>query len=48
MVTHSAHWLADGRFRDAVDHYLARETAGIGFYLDELAERTPFRAAAER
>lgn len=47
VVTHSAHWLADGRFRDAVDHYLARETAGIGFYLDELAERTPFRAPAE-
>ncbi len=41
--TFSAHWIADPRFRSAVDDYLARERSGIGFYLDELAERAPFR-----
>lgn len=45
VVTRSAHWIADPRFRDAVDRYLARETEGMGFYLDELAERSPFRNA---
>ncbi|QDF96570.1 GNAT family N-acetyltransferase [Azoarcus sp. DD4] len=44
VLTRSAHWIADPRFRDAVDRYLARETEGIGFYLDELAERSPFRS----
>lgn len=42
--TRSAHWIADGRFRNAVDDFLTRERSGIGFYLDELAERLPFRA----
>lgn len=46
VVTRSAHWIADPRFRDAVDRYLARETEGMGFYLDELAERSPFRNTA--
>ena len=44
VVTHSAHWIRDRRFRDAVDRFLAQETAGMSFYLDELAERSPFRA----
>ena len=43
VITRSAHWIRDPRFRDAVDRFLARETEGIGFYLDELSERTPFR-----
>lgn len=46
VVTRSAHWLRDARFRDAVDHFLARETRGMGFYLDELGERSPFRRDA--
>ncbi|ANQ84527.1 hypothetical protein dqs_1481 [Azoarcus olearius] len=44
--TRSAHWIADPRFRDAVDRFLEREREGIGFYLDELAERSPFRKSA--
>jgi predicted N-acyltransferase len=28
-----------------VDEYLERERDGIGMYVDELAERTPFRKA---
>ncbi|NMG01913.1 GNAT family N-acetyltransferase [Azoarcus taiwanensis] len=43
VVTRSAHWIRDERFRDAVDRFLAREREGVGFYLDELTERSPFR-----
>lgn len=43
VLTRSAHWIRDPRFRDAVDRYLARETEGMSLYLDELNERTPFR-----
>ena len=45
VVTYSAHWIRDPRFRDAVDHFLAHETQGVDFYLGELAERSPFRRA---
>jgi len=44
--THSAHWIADARFRTAVDDYLARERGQMDFYLDELAEHAPFRTPA--
>lgn len=47
VVTRSAHWISDARFRDAVDRYLARETAGVDLYLDELTERTPFRKSTK-
>ena len=43
VKTRSAHWIADPRFRDAVDRFLAREREGVGMYLDELTERSPFR-----
>ena len=42
-ATRSLHWLAHPAFYRAVDEYLARERDGIGAYLDELGERTPFR-----
>jgi uncharacterized protein len=42
-VTRSLHWLAHPAFYRAVDEYLARERGGIGAYVDELADRTPFR-----
>lgn len=44
VVTYSAHWIRDQRFRHAVQDYLARESAGIELYLDELQDRTPFRS----
>ena len=44
-VTRSLHWLAHPAFYKAVDEYLERERNGIGMYVDELAERTPFRKA---
>ncbi|MBK4736896.1 GNAT family N-acetyltransferase [Noviherbaspirillum pedocola] len=43
--TWSAHWLAHPAFYDAVERFLEQETGGIDDYLDELNERTPFRAA---
>ncbi|HXZ48354.1 MAG TPA: GNAT family N-acetyltransferase [Usitatibacter sp.] len=42
-ATRSFHWLAHPAFNRAVDEYLGREGAGIAAYVDELAERTPFR-----
>jgi predicted N-acyltransferase len=43
-ATRSFHWLAHPAFERAVDDYLAREGAQVSAYLDELNERTPFRA----
>ena len=43
VETLSAHWLAHPQFARAVEDYLARETAGIGRYVDELSEFSPFR-----
>jgi predicted N-acyltransferase len=42
-ATRSLHWLAHAAFARAVDEYLERERGGIGAYIDELEERTPFR-----
>jgi predicted N-acyltransferase len=39
----SAHWLAHPRFARAVETFLERETLGIGQYVNELAEHTPFK-----
>jgi predicted N-acyltransferase len=43
VETLSAHWLAHPRFARAVEDYLARETAGIARYVNELNEHTPFK-----
>ena len=43
VATWSAHWLRDPRFADAVERYLARESAGIDAYVDELNDRAPFK-----
>ena len=42
--TWSAHWLRHPQFSDAVEKFLARESSGIERYVDELNERSPFRA----
>ena len=41
----SAHWLAHPAFAEAVQRFLARESEGVGDYLSELQERSPYRAA---
>lgn len=43
VQTWSAHWLKHPQFADAVARYLEREALGIGGYIDELNERTPFK-----
>jgi predicted N-acyltransferase len=45
VSTSSAHWLSDPRFAAAVAEFLASEGAGIDQYVDELRERSPFKAA---
>jgi len=44
-ATHSAHWLADPRFSDAVNDFLARETVGVAHTLEELGESSPFKSS---
>jgi predicted N-acyltransferase len=41
--TCSAHWLAHPEFARAVDDFLQRESQGIGAYMDELREHSPFK-----
>ncbi|MDR7308525.1 GNAT family N-acetyltransferase [Rhodoferax saidenbachensis] len=47
VKTTSAHWLAHPAFADAVARFLEREGQGIGHYLDELNQRSPFRHSTE-
>ena len=42
--TWSAHWLAHPSFADAIERFLEQETGGVDAYIDELAERNPFRS----
>jgi len=42
--TWSAHWLAQPAFADAVERFLEREAGGIDDYIDELNDRSPFKA----
>jgi predicted N-acyltransferase len=36
--------LADERFANAVENFLQREGSGVAAYVDELSDRTPFKA----
>jgi len=42
--TCSVHWLAHPQFAAAVEQFLAREAHGVTRYVDELRERSPFKA----
>jgi predicted N-acyltransferase len=44
-ITWSAHYIADRRFRDAIDDYLGREGAAIDEYAEEVRSHVPFRTA---
>ncbi len=44
VQTTSAHWLAHPAFAEAVDDFLQRERQGIGHYMAELGQRSPFKA----
>ena len=43
--TTSAHWLAHPSFADAIERFLEREGQGIDNYLNDLEQRSPFKAA---
>ena len=43
--TTSAHWLAHPSFADAIERFLEREGEGIDHYMNELEQRSPFKAA---
>ena len=43
VQTHSAHWIADPDFREAIADFLTRERRGIATDQLYLGERTPFR-----
>jgi uncharacterized protein len=43
VATRSAHWVADSRFAAAIADALAGERQGIGDYVDELREHSPFK-----
>ena len=45
VKTWSCHWLRHPDFARAVEHYLERESGGIEAYVDELNERSAFRAS---
>jgi uncharacterized protein len=44
VKTTSAHWLAHPSFANAVEHFLEREGEGIDSYMNELEQRSPFKA----
>lgn len=46
VETLSAHWLAHPQFAKAIEDYLARETAGIARYVNELNDHSPFKDAS--
>jgi len=46
VKTTSTHWLAHPAFADAVARFLEREGQGIGHYLDDLGQRSPFKQSA--
>jgi predicted N-acyltransferase len=46
VKTSSAHWLAHPAFADAVARFLERESEGVGNYLEELNQRSPFRTGS--
>jgi predicted N-acyltransferase len=43
VETCSTHWLAHPEFAGAIEKFLAREASGLGGYVDELNERSPFK-----
>jgi predicted N-acyltransferase len=46
VETCSAHWLAHPEFAAAIEQFLEREARGVGHYVDELNDRSPFKQPA--
>ena len=43
VETHSAHWIRDARFRDAIGRFLAEECAGLRRYRHAMERHSPYR-----
>jgi uncharacterized protein len=43
VTCHSAHWIKDARFREAISDFLMRESGGIARYVNELDEHAPIK-----
>jgi predicted N-acyltransferase len=41
--TWSAHWIADPRFRRAIDSYLDEERTAVDEYMRQVEEHVPFK-----
>ena len=41
--TFSAHWIADDRFREAIDDFVLREERHINHYLEDAKRLLPFK-----
>ena len=44
--THSAHWIVNASFRDAVESYLKQENRYVQEEIDYIAEHSPFRKSS--
>jgi predicted N-acyltransferase len=44
-ITHSAHWISDARFRNAIADYVTREGAQVDAYADAIRTHVPYRDA---
>jgi predicted N-acyltransferase len=44
-LTWSAHFIANRRFRDAIEDYLAREGASVDAYTEEVQAHVPYKRA---
>lgn len=42
-TTWSAHWIADPRFRRAIDNYLSEEREAVGQYAESVRDHVPFK-----
>ena len=41
--TYSYHWIKNLQFREAINHFLIRESENIHLYIEEMKERLPFK-----
>lgn len=46
VQTHSAHWISDPMYAQAIDSFLQHEQAMVSNYVDELESHSPFRVQA--
>ena len=43
--TYSAHWIADERFREAIEDFVNKEERHINYYLEDAKKLLPFKTS---